>query len=62
LEWIGHVVRIDQGRRCKKIYESKQEGSRRRGRHRLRWMEDVEKDLLDMKFKRWQQKAVHQEE
>jgi hypothetical protein len=31
LEWIGHVARMDQGRRNKKIFESKPEGSRRRG-------------------------------
>ena len=44
LECIGHVVRMDQGRTYKKIFESKPEGSRRRGRPRLRWLEDVEKD------------------
>ena len=36
LEWIGHVVRMVQGRTVKKIFESKPDGSRRRGRHRLR--------------------------
>ena len=30
LEWVGHVVRMDQGRIVKKIFESKPEGSRRR--------------------------------
>jgi len=32
LEWVGHVVRLDQVRRVKKIIESEPEGSRRRGR------------------------------
>jgi hypothetical protein len=32
LEWVGHVVRMDQVRKVKKTFESKQEGSRRRGR------------------------------
>lgn len=32
LEWVGHVVRMDQVRKVKKIFESKQGGSRRRGR------------------------------
>ena len=53
---------MDQGRTVKKVLESKPEGSRRRGRPRLRWMEDVEKNLLEMKFKRWRQKAVNKEE
>ena len=43
LEWIGHVARMDLERTVKKIFESKPEGSRRRGRSRLRWLEDVEK-------------------
>jgi len=29
----------------KKIFDSKLEGSRRRGRPRLRWLENVEKDV-----------------
>jgi hypothetical protein len=62
LEWTGHVVRMDQGRTVKKILESKPEGSRRRGRPRMRWLEDVKKDLREMKIKRWQQKEVDWEE
>ena len=58
LEWIGHVIIMDQGRTYKKIFESKAEGSRRRGRPRLRWFENVEKDLREKKVKRWRQKAV----
>ena len=35
---------MDQGSTDKKIFESKPEGSRRSGRSRLGWLEDVEKD------------------
>jgi hypothetical protein len=49
---------MNQGSRVKKIFGSKPEGSRRRERPRLRWMEAVEKDLREMKVKRWRQKAV----
>jgi hypothetical protein len=31
------------------------------GRPKLRWMEDVEKDLWELKFKRWRQMAVDRE-
>ena len=62
LEWIGHVVITDQGRAVKKIFESEPEGSRKRGRPRLRWLEDVNKDLPVMKIKKWQQKAANREE
>ena len=49
LEWIGQVLRMDQGTTVK-IFESKLEGSRR-GRPRLRWLQDAEKDLQEMKVK-----------
>jgi len=38
------------------------EGSRRRGRRTLRWLEDVEKDLREIKVKNWHQKPVDREE
>jgi len=49
---------MNQGRIVKKIFVNKPEGSRRRGRPRLRWLEDVEKNLREMKVKRLRQKAV----
>ena len=42
---IGYVARVNEVRRVKKIFESKPEGSRRRRRPRLRWMEEKEKVL-----------------
>jgi hypothetical protein len=43
----GHVVRMDHGSELKKT-ESKPKGHRRRGRLKLRWLENVEKDVLEM--------------
>jgi hypothetical protein len=51
LGWIRCVIRMDQERTVMKVFESKLEGNRRRPR--LRWLEDVEKDLWEMKVKRW---------
>jgi hypothetical protein len=42
LEWLGHVVRMDETRSVKKIFEGKLEGRRGRGRPRLRCINDVE--------------------
>jgi hypothetical protein len=44
---------MDYGSRLKKTLVSIPEGRRRRGRSRLRWLEDVEKDLLEMEVKMW---------
>jgi hypothetical protein len=40
---------MDQRRTDKKVLESEPEGRRRKGRSRLRWLEDVEKHLRKMK-------------
>ena len=53
---------MDHGRTVKKIFESKPEGRRRKGRPRLRWLNDVGKDLREMKVKGWRHKAVDREE
>jgi hypothetical protein len=45
-------VRLDQGRSVKQTFDSNPEGSRRE-RPRLRWLEDIEKDLWEIKVKRW---------
>jgi hypothetical protein len=45
LEWLGHVIRINEARIVKKIFEEKLEGRRGRGRHRPRLINDVDEDL-----------------
>ena len=66
LEGTGHVIRMDQGRRDKKIFETKSEGSRRTGIPGQRWLEDMREDLREdlreTKVKRWRQKTVGGEE
>jgi hypothetical protein len=49
LEWTGPLFRMDQRTTVKKIFESKPEGSRRSGRPRLRWLEEVEKGVREVK-------------
>jgi len=40
---------MDHGRAVKKVFKCKPEGRRRMGRSRLRLLQDVEKDLWEMK-------------
>jgi hypothetical protein len=58
LEWLGHIIRMDETRSVKKIFEGKLEGRRGRGRPRLRWINDVENDLRKLGVKRWRTKAL----
>ena len=62
LEWLGHVVRMNETGSVKKIFEGKLEGRRGRGRPRLRWINDVEDDVRKLGVKRWRTKALGREE
>jgi hypothetical protein len=56
-EWLEHMIRVDQTRVGKQIVESKAEGRRKVGGPRLRWLEDAQNDLWELKVKRWRPKA-----
>jgi hypothetical protein len=59
LEQTQRLVRMDYIRVVKKVFESELEGRRRRrGRSRLRWLEDAEEDLRELKVKIWRHKVV----
>jgi hypothetical protein len=58
LEWLGHVIRMDETRSVKKIFEGKLEGRGSRGRPKLRWINDVEDHLRKLGVKRWRTKAL----
>ena len=62
LEWIGHVIRMNESRSVEKMFEGKLEGRRGRGRPRLRWIDNVEDDLRKLGVKRWRGKALGREE
>jgi len=62
LEWLGHVIRMNETRSVKKIFEGKLEGRRGKGRLRLRWINDVEDDLRKICVKRQRTKALDREE
>jgi hypothetical protein len=61
LEWLGHVIGMNEARIVKKIFEGNLEGRRGRGRPRLRWVNDVEEDLRMLGVKRWRRKGLERE-
>ena len=42
---MGHLERMEEDRMAKKIFTQEREGTRRRGRPRKIWREEVERDL-----------------
>ena len=53
INWLGHLERMEEGRMPKKIFTQELEGTRRRGRPRKRWKEEVERDLQVLGVRRW---------
>jgi len=43
--WLGHLDRMEEDRMAKKIFTQELEGTRRRGRSRKRWKEEIERDI-----------------
>ena len=62
MEWFGHVIRMNEIRSVKKVFEGKLEGRRGIGRPRLRWINDLEENLRQLGVKRWRMKALDREE
>jgi hypothetical protein len=62
LEWVGHIIGMNEARAVKKIFEGKLEGRRSRGRPRLRWINDVRDELRRLGVKRWRMEALDREE
>ena len=53
ISWLGHLERMEEDRMHKEIFTQEQEGTRRRGRPRKRWKEEVERDLQVLVVRRW---------
>jgi len=54
ISWLGHLARMED-RMPKKIFTQELEGTRRRGRPRKRWNEEVERDLQVLEVRRWRE-------
>jgi len=45
ISWLGHLERMEEDRMPKKIFAQELEGTKRRGRPRKGWREEVGRDL-----------------
>jgi len=56
--WLGHLERMEEDRMPKKIFTQELEGTRRRGRPRKGWREEVGRDLQVMGIRRWRELVI----
>jgi hypothetical protein len=57
IRWLGHVKRMEVRAMLRKMMEGRLFIGRRKGRPRLRWMDDVVADLKLMKIRQWKEKT-----
>jgi transcription termination factor 2 len=48
ISWIGHVERMEDSRMPKRVMREKIYTKRRRGRPKVRWLDDVQENLWAM--------------
>jgi hypothetical protein len=62
LEWLGHVVRVEEISLPKIVFNAKPEGRYVVGRPKLRWLDDVEADIKAQGVTRCKIKAQGRQE
>jgi len=55
ISWLGHLQRMEEDRMPKKIFTQELEGTKRNGRPKKRWKEEVERDLQVLGVRRWRE-------
>ena len=58
ISWLGHLERMEEDRMLKKIFTQELEGTRRRGRPRKGWREEVEGELQVLGVRRWRELVI----
>jgi hypothetical protein len=62
LEWAEHLVRMNDDRTLKKIFNTKPYGARGAGRPNLRWEDGVDQDMRISGVKNWKKVALNRDE
>jgi hypothetical protein len=58
ISWLGHLQRMEEDRMPKKIFTQELEGTRRRGKPRKGWRDEVEKCLQVLGVRRWTELVI----
>jgi hypothetical protein len=62
LAWAGHLVRMNDDRTLKKIFNTKPNGALSGGRPKLRWEDGVDQDMRILGVKNWKKVALNRDE
>ncbi|GFX72186.1 uncharacterized protein TNCV_1954621 [Trichonephila clavipes] len=58
IKWAGHVIRMKEDRATKKVFNAQPDGTRRKGRPNLRWIDSLEKNLLVLRTRNTSKKKA----
>ena len=61
ISWLGHLERMKEDRMPRKIFTQELEETRKRGRPRKGWKEEVERDLQVLGVRRWRELVIDRE-
>ena len=62
IRWLGHAKRMEAGAMPRMMMEGRLFIRRRKGRPRLRWMDDDVTDMRVMKIRQWTERAEDREQ
>jgi hypothetical protein len=61
IRWLGHVERTEDNAMPNRMLKGRLCSKKRKGRPRIRWLDDDESDLKKMKVKGWKEKMRDRE-
>jgi len=61
ISWLGHPERMDEDRMPKKIFTQELEETRRMGKPRKGWEEEVERYIQVLEVRRWREFVIDRE-
>jgi hypothetical protein len=57
ISWISHIERVEDSKMPKRVMREKIYIRRKRGRPKVRWLDDVQEDLREMGIEGWRRKV-----
>jgi hypothetical protein len=57
ISWVDHVERMEDSRMPKRVMRENIYTRRKRGRPKVRWLDDFQEDLREMGIEGWRRKA-----